>query len=172
MVASVEVTRRWPGTVRISITERHPVVTAIAADGTWREIDLSGRVLAERPDRPALLLVEGPVPIGGAGSFVPPQAATAVRAAAALPNGLRAVITKATWDASGNASLVLGSGVPVRLGSTDRVAEQMIALAALLPALGMTPVTEIDLSVPDRPVVSHPPAAPPASPTPHNAVGA
>jgi hypothetical protein len=73
---------------------------------------------------------------------------------------------------NGNASLVLGSGVPVRLGSTDQVALQMVALSALLPALGMTPVTEIDLTVPDRPVVSHPAVPPPTTKSAHPASGA
>jgi len=156
LVATVRVERRWPSTVRIFVTERRPVVTVKAPDGSWREVDIAGRVLVSRPDRPALSLVEGPGAVGDVGSYLPAQAATAVRAAAALTPVLRAVVRTVTWDASGGAALVLGSGVPVKLGATDRVSEQMVALSALLPALGMTPVSEIDLTVPDRPVVSHP----------------
>ncbi|MCU1344516.1 MAG: hypothetical protein JWL70_782 [Acidimicrobiia bacterium] len=167
LVGSVEVQRQWPGTVKIVVTERHPVVKARAADGSWREVDLTGRVLAARADRPALTLVEGPVPVGSPGSSMPGQAATAVRAAAVLPATLRPLVTKVTWDVDGNASLILGSGVPVRLGSTDQIAAQMVALSALLSALGMSPVAQIDLTVPDRPVVDRPAAVAPANPGPN-----
>jgi cell division protein FtsQ len=156
LVASAQVTKQWPGTIRISVTERRAVVAAKAADGSWRTVDVTGRVLQGGADQPAMPVIEGPAPAGAPGEFVPAQAATAVRAGAAMSPPLIPLVKVIRWDADGAATLILGSGVPVRLGVSEQLTQQFISLSALLPALGMSKVESIDLTVPDHPVVTRP----------------
>ncbi|HEV7861830.1 MAG TPA: FtsQ-type POTRA domain-containing protein, partial [Acidimicrobiia bacterium] len=52
-VKTAVVERAFPNTVRIDLTERVATATAARPDGGWVLLDTGGRVLAERPERPA-----------------------------------------------------------------------------------------------------------------------
>src|SRR5207248_6733036 len=97
-VQTAVVTRGFPDTVKIHITER--VAAAVAARPTvgWVLLDRSGRVLADRPDRPGGLpeLVGAGAPPAPADTF--DGARPALDVVAALPDALGRQVTDATLD--------------------------------------------------------------------------
>jgi cell division protein FtsQ len=153
-VGRVQVTRRWPRTVRITVVERLPLLAAALADGTTALVDSTGRTIDAVPEPPAgLVRVEGPTPVGPVGSSLPAEASTAVSAAAAIPPSLAAQIEVVRWNADGTASIGLLGDRTALLGSAATVPEQFLALATVLAAGGLPEGATVDLRVPRAPVV-------------------
>lgn len=93
-VAEARVTRSWPGTLRIVVTERRAVAVAVRGDG-WALVDRTGRVLAVEEDRPAGL-VEVEVDGGGApGSTLPADADGLVELVTRIPASARVAVDRA-----------------------------------------------------------------------------
>ncbi|MBV9660109.1 MAG: FtsQ-type POTRA domain-containing protein [Acidimicrobiales bacterium] len=51
-LAAARVGRDWPDTVKLSVAVRHPVAAIAASPGTWAEVDVTGRVLADTAAAP------------------------------------------------------------------------------------------------------------------------
>jgi cell division protein FtsQ len=168
-VATAIVERGFPNTVKLHITER--VATAVAARpaGGWVLLDPTGRVLAERPDRPAALpevLGAGPPPVPGA-TF--DTAGPALDVVAALPDDVRRQVTDATL--AGDAVTLHTGSRELRIGPPTQLAAKVAALSVLLARVGSRPVAAVDVRVPQAPVVV-PTAATPATSIPAPGRGA
>jgi cell division protein FtsQ len=138
-VASVDVARVPPGTVRLEIVERTPIAVLPDASGL-QLVDAAGVVFAAVPERPAgLPLVEAESDRGR-------QAG--IEVAARLPADLRTQVEALQATTSDDVSLRLPEGVMVLWGSSADSDRKTIVLRALLTQ----PATIYDVSAPDAPV--------------------
>lgn len=143
-VAAATVTRSWPHTVVIRITERKPVA-AVSRDGGWWLMDATGVVYLAVPGRdPALPVVEL------AGSPTPSALRQVASVVGSLPQSLRvrtARVRAASMDAI---TLLMQDGREVRWGSAHQSGEK----AAVAQVLLRTKARTIDVSVPTHPATS------------------
>jgi cell division protein FtsQ len=173
-VRSARVERVFPNRVRIRLTERMPAAFATRAvpEGTpptagagFALLDDTGRVLADRPDRPAdLPEVTGAGAIPAPGQWLRP-ARPALTVYLALPDPLRAKVSATSVE--GDSVVLRMGGRDVRFGPPEHLEAKVAALAALLEHLGDRRVIAIDVRVPSAPVVlpaAPPPGAKPAAP--------
>jgi cell division protein FtsQ len=151
-VASVEVTRGWPGTVVVTLVERVPV--AVVQTGGARGLVDAGGVVFET--------VTGPVPDGVVPLAVtapgPDDAATraALGAVTALPAEVRAELTGVAARTADDVTLTLTDGRTVRWGNadlTDRKARVLGALLQQVEAGAIEPGAVLDVSTPDAVVL-------------------
>nr|WP_255519065.1 FtsQ-type POTRA domain-containing protein [Kitasatospora sp. SID7827] len=155
-VASVEVWRGWPHTLRVKVTERRPVA-AIRRDGGdgFVQVDADGVEFATEPQPPP------GVPVVGLELSRPAQDAVAVidrpalvRAAVTVAAGLPPEVAKQAGSLTvysyDDIRLGLSSGATVRWGS----AEQTDRKAKVLTALLGRKASNYDVSAPDAPAVS------------------
>jgi cell division protein FtsQ len=138
-VARVAVSRSWPGTVRITVTERHGVAV-VRRDGAGWLIDGGGVVFQRLPaGRRTLPLLE--VPAAGPDD---PATRAALSALTALPPEVAAQVTAARAPTPESVTLTLSRGRTVLWGG----AGQAPAKAAVLTALLRRPGTHYDVSTP------------------------
>lgn len=144
-VARVDVSREWPASVRIDITERQPVAYLVAADGIHL-LDRMGvdyaTVAAPPPGMPKLLLP--------AVSGADPRSVAVVSVLTALPPQLRGLVLTAGAQTPGSVTLGLTGGRTIRWGSADDSARKAAVLAALMTQPGKV----YDVSSPELPTVS------------------
>ena len=126
-VASVEVRRSWPTTVRITVVERRPVAAARRGD-RWAEVDASGTVFFTRPGQPAGLPV---LEVARAG---PQDEATrsALQVLVALPQALRQQVVTVQAPTPAGVLLVLSGGQTVDWGAPGETVNRAAAVQALL----------------------------------------
>ena len=138
-VARVAVSRSWPGTVRITVTERRGVAV-VRRDGAAWLIDGSGVIFQRLPaGRRTLPLLEVP----GAGPD-DPAARAALSALTALSPEVAKQVTAARAPTAESVTLTLSRGRTVLWGG----AGQASAKAAVLAALLRRPGTHYDVSTP------------------------
>jgi cell division protein FtsQ len=144
-VFSVEVSRSFPSTVEIAVTERVPVAAMPRSDGVHL-VDGTGldyEVVKQAP--PGLPELE----VSTATPEDPPTRA-AVAVLAAIPQQLRAQLVKVSARTPGDVQLNLADGRLVKWGGADRSERKAAVLAALLTRPGKT----YDVATPDFPTVS------------------
>ena len=149
--------RRWPGTVRVEITERVPVaVIPVKGGERWALVDPTGRVLDLSPEKPAGFPAIGNLgPVGPPGTSVAHQAAAALKVSARLPSALRARVADVATGAGGEVELQLTPpGGVVRLGPPEALNLKFAALATLLERADLARVEYIDVRVPKAPVLT------------------
>jgi cell division protein FtsQ len=161
-VGTVRVTRQWPATVRIQITERTAVAIAPAVpsggDGHWALLDQTGRVLevTDTPP-PGLLQLTGVASAGPPGTQIDANADAALAVAASLPPDLVEQLatvrpaTKLRDDA--DTELTLRGGGVVLWGAPDDAGDKVVALRTVLVRVDLRRLTTIDVRVPDAPTV-------------------
>jgi cell division protein FtsQ len=154
-VDEVRVTKLWPGTVRIVITERHEVA-AVETDGRgegWALVDADGRVLAlvaAEPDLPALPGERGVAP----GDTLGGEDRRALAILGALPSELRSSVDATAAGADG-LELVLDDGFRVVLGDGGDLAAKAEAAEAVRQHAGDPDgACRIDVRVPTAPVLT------------------
>jgi hypothetical protein len=153
-VGRVQVTKRWPRTVRITVVERLPLLAA----GTGRRHDRSRRChgahhrrRASSPERvssasrgPRRWVRSGPPPRRGEPRH---QRSGRHPAVAGRPD------RGGPLDADGSAAIGLLGDRTAVFGSAAAVPEQFVALATVLAADGLPEGATVDLRVPRAPVV-------------------
>jgi cell division protein FtsQ len=144
-VAFVDVSREWPSTVRITVTERDPVGVLTASDGTHL-IDSTGFDYATVATPPAGL----PKILLPAAAPADPRTQAVVRVLAALPTQLRAQLTAISAATPGSVTLALADGKTIRWGDADDSARKAAVLAALMTRPGKI----YDVSSPELPTIS------------------
>lgn len=161
-VDTAEVDRIFPNRVRIHLTERRPVAFAARPGGGFVLLDDSGRVLAERPDRPTdLPEVTGAGGIPAPGAWLE-DARPALHIYLALPETLRQHVSAARVEGE-SVTLRVGDR-DVRFGRPRHTEAKVAALGALIGHLGSRSVAAIDVRVPSAPVVVPvEPASPPVT---------
>ncbi|WP_181784416.1 cell division protein FtsQ/DivIB [Pseudonocardia pini] len=146
-IGSVQVSRGWPHTVAIEVTERTAVALARTPEGVTL-VDAAGVAYLKAPEVPP------PLPMLGFGAVGPDDTATraALEVLSSLPPDLRARVTTIDVDSPATEPTVrLGMGDrQVRFGSTDRAAQKIAVLVPLLTQDG----TVYDVSSPDLPTVT------------------
>jgi cell division protein FtsQ len=148
-IRTATVTRDWPRTLVIEVTERMPAAW-VQVDGATGVlvVDRTGRVLTRADAPPAglprIVDVQGAEP---GGSIVPARGA-----AVAAAYGLYASAVSQISVTDAGAVVKLVSGPEVRLGRPTQLLTKLRAAGAVLEALQATPPTYIDVSVPTNPV--------------------
>jgi cell division protein FtsQ len=144
-VKAVDVSRSWPDSVRIDVTERHAV--AAVEDGGSRRlrgVDEEGVVFRDYRHRPGGLPVIREDKGAGADAL-----AEAARVAGSLPPSVAVKVAYVEVRTVDTISLRLHSGRLVRWGSADQSTDKGRVLAALLDRKAAF----YDVSVPGQPVI-------------------
>ena len=170
-VATATVSRHWPNTVTIRVSERSALAILPTASGEFALVDETGRVLAVGPagslpsmagpaPSPPLPVLRGLAPAGPAGSTVDPsgpgRGALELVAAARrdLPAALAARVSGVTLDGDGQLTATVSPAIAVRFGPDDQIDAKLLSLRTLLEAADLTGATVIDVRVPDAPVLT------------------
>jgi cell division protein FtsQ len=156
-VASATVSRRWPESLAIAVTERTAVGAVALRPGGVALVDASGRVLARAGRAPTgLMLVTGvgavPAPGGGLGR----AGAAVTNLAAAIPSSLRPTIASVGRSAADGLTLRLSGGTIVLIGPPSELGAKFVALATLLANAHASLLSAhvADLRVPTSPVLT------------------
>ncbi len=152
-VLAVSFDRAFPHTLRVVVVPERPVAVIRQGASSWL-VSAHGRVMASlghgaQASLPRIWIGKGVSFTVGApvdGTLLP--ALEAVRPLAAMRFPARIAAVKA---AGGELTLVLRSGVEVRLGDQHDVALKLAVAANVLPLVDST-TRYVDVSVPDRPV--------------------
>jgi cell division protein FtsQ len=144
-VAEVSVSRSFPTTVEIQVTERTPVLIVPASDGVHL-VDRTGKDYATVRARPAKLPVLKVVKVA------PDDPAThaAVTVLAALPDPLRGRVVELSAGSPGDVRFTLRNGRVVKWGDAADNERKAAVLVPLLTRPGKT----YDVATPDFPTVS------------------
>ena len=143
-VASVDVSRDWPSTVLIQVTERDPVGFIKLADGVHL-VDGTGFDYATVAAAPAGLPVIQ-LPRAAADD---PKTQAVVGVLAALPTQLRPQVVTIGAQTPGSVTFSLADGRTILWGSVDDSARKAAVLGALLTQPGRT----YDVSSPALPTI-------------------
>lgn len=152
-VASVEVSRDWPDTLRLQVTERVAVAITATARGPWL-VDASGLAYAPAASIPVPVPPALPLPTLVIAQVAPQDTATkaALAVLAALPEGVRRDLQKIEADTPSMVVLTLSGNRQVRwgpAGSAEELARKAAVLAPLLSQRGSV----YDVTSPDLPTI-------------------
>ena len=151
-IAEAKVVRRWPGVVRIDVTERAAVAQVATTDMAWVLIDVDGRLL-ERVPAPLAGLVRFTKPVSGEpGDDLGRRLAASRTVAAAIEEPLDRLISDVGEDA-GSVELRLTGGGRVLFGSAEQLPEKLRALEELI-GTGTRWCPVWDVRVPSAPVLT------------------
>ena len=146
-VDTVSVTRDFPNTVRIRVTERQPVAW-VKAGKRVLVVDHEARVLWRADTAPAgIPELLGAADLAAPGGQIRPLVLATV--AEALGPELRARVSSASLE-DGTLTLQVANGPQIRFGAPRDVRAKARVAAAVLAALG-GPASYIDVSVPAAP---------------------
>ena len=152
LVRSVDVVRRWPSTLVVTVHERLPAAAVPAAGGGFRLLDRDGVQVDQVSTRPATVPVLD-VDVAKAGA---PALAAALDVLDGLPADLRKGLTSIGAGSLDDVWFTLDGRGKVVWGSAERSDRKAVALRALLqvaPAHG-TGRAVFDVSSPDTPAMS------------------
>jgi cell division protein FtsQ len=154
-VASAEVSRRWPGTLVVTVHERLPAAAIARPDGHWAVADLTGQILGIAQQPPAgLPHVHGENRLTASGRIVAPDTLVAVKVGAALPLELRREVGGINLTPTGiELGLTHGHGV-VRLGDGTDLEEKLRSAATVLGRVAAAKVAVLDVRVARAPVLT------------------
>jgi cell division protein FtsQ len=144
-VATVDVSRDWPSTVRITVTERDPIGYLVESDGVHL-VDRTGLDYSTVTRRPAglpRLTLTGVAPTD-------PRTRAVVAVLGTLPAPLRTLVRTAGAKTPGSVTLGLTHGRTVRWGDATDSTRKAEVLAALMTRHGKV----YDVSSPALPTVS------------------
>lgn len=149
-VRHATVTKEWPDTVRITVTERAPAAWTEGPTGIVL-VDGTGRVLQAVDAAPTgLPKLVGLTSVPAPGRAVTPSGPA--RAAGVLPPLAAGGTTSVTATPDRALTMQLTNGVEVRLGDGTQLHAKVAAAVAVLGAVGDQPVHYVDVSVPTNPV--------------------
>jgi cell division protein FtsQ len=151
-VASVEVSRGWPQTVVVTLSERQAV--AVVEDGGTRSlVDREGvlfdSITGAPPDGVVPLVVSDPGPDDAATT-------AALGALTSLPREVRDQVTSVAASTADDVTLTLTDGRTVLWGSaadTDRKSRVLDGLLSQIEAGTLEPAGTLDVSTPDAVVL-------------------
>lgn len=167
-VEEADVVRAWPRMVRIEVTERTPVAVAVTeAAGPQALVDATGRVVQLGQfdaagdgdgEGPGLVVLTGLDDLPEEGEDLPAEALDAVAIAARAPELVPDTLEEISVDLDAViAPGAPGAGAVVRFRSGESVDERLVALDTLLTDADLSCLATVDLTVPDRPVVTRHP---------------
>jgi cell division protein FtsQ len=130
-IQSARVSRDWPDSVVIAVTERTPALV-VASGAGYALIDRFGVVIGHVATRPPrlTLLTSGPADLASLRGS--PAIAAAVTVLRQLPPSIRAQVRGVAAPSADAVTLDLGHGITVLWGGTDRPAAKAAELAILM----------------------------------------
>jgi cell division protein FtsQ len=157
-VQTVDVERRWPGTVAITVTERRPIAYLPAAKGVVL-VDGEARQLARLDTPPPGLLRLDVAPVRPEpGAQAPGRIRPVLDLAATVPEVLadRIVALRPEADGSVSGTVLLRDGgqAALLLGAPTQAGATWLALATILDEADPARLTRIDLRVPGAPALT------------------
>lgn len=157
-VETVDVTRRWPSTLRVQVREHAPA-TALTDESaaTWVVLSRGAQALERRLTPPAgvpVILVPRSVVEGAEIGEIVDESIAGLKIALELPSQLEPWIDSWVIDADGSVSAELRGSARAVFGDATDNRTQYVSLASILG--GEVPracIRTIDLRIPDTPVV-------------------
>jgi cell division protein FtsQ len=152
-VAAVTLDRAFPHTLRVIVVPERPVAVVRQGAGSWlvsaRGRIMTALVLHARPGLPRIWIPKGPLlTVGGMG---PIELHEPLAAVAPLHAAHFAARVTSVRVASDELTLILRSGLELRLGNATDVRLKLAVAARVLPRVGAG-TRYVDVSVPERPV--------------------
>lgn len=157
-VGTATVSRRWPDSVVVRVTER-VAVAAVAAGTASYLVDGTGRILGPAPST-GLPLLRSPARPGRPGSILGPRAHPGLVVAAALARILPGRVQDVVVGSDASVTVDLGGGVRAVLGPASAVDAKLAALASVLTGAAPSGAETIDVSIPGEPTVAPAASAP------------
>jgi cell division protein FtsQ len=151
-VRSAAVSRVWPSTVRVTVTERRPVAVVGGAAGD-RVVDATGRVLGTAGAGDASLVRLGGDPSTAPGERLGPRWRSMLAVAARLPAPLRPTVA-AIGAGDDGPVVLLTTGTVVDLCGVSDLDAKLGALLALVQRADPATAAKIDLCVPGAPALT------------------
>lgn len=152
-VEHAQVRRRWPATVRITVTERRAVAVTRLDTGGWALLDATGRVLEIVPNAPGgITVIEGVGPVSPPGTQLP-TAKAALDVVTALSPQL-AARTAAVATAPGGIEVKLNPRGTVRLGPPENLQAKLTAVETVLSQVDVRNLATLDVRLPSSPVLT------------------
>ena len=153
-VGTARVSREWPATVRIVVSERSPVAV-LGTGAAAVQVDRTGRVLGPVGADVHLPTVAaaGASGVSDQPAAVPGSLTPGVVVAAALPPELTGHVSAITVGAPDDVHLQLDGGVEVVLGGVADLRAKLVAVVTLMAHQKLSPGL-LDVSVPAAPVLT------------------
>jgi cell division protein FtsQ len=146
-VRTVSITRRWPASVRVVVTERTAVAVLAAGSEGFALVDGDGRVLELSPaPPPGYMLIANVPPAGPPGSTIDPSASDVLAVARVMPATLRPKVSTLVAEGDGVVLRLVAGGV-VRLGPATDLSPKLRAADTVLTAADMTNLCVVDVRV-------------------------
>ena len=160
-IASVDVSREWLGTVRVTIEPRVAVAVVGTLEGNRLLIDAEGVLTGEAPVGTELpvIAIEPSVALGGIQS----NAIAALAVAAAIPDDLLLWVDAVTVAPGPGAAerpvvgLDLVGSATVEMGSAELIDDKLAAVRAILESTSLACIDVIDVVVADLTTVTRDP---------------
>ncbi len=152
-IATAIVSRQFPGTVRITVTERTVVGAAAGRNGTIALVDRASRVLSEVAAVPeGILVLDGVSAPGGPGTQAEGDLGDVLTVASQVPPSVRAMVAGVRRTATGLELRLRGSGI-VLLGSASELPAKLLATATVLQQVKLDNpnLAVLDVRVPSAP---------------------
>ena len=151
-VASAEVSRSWPATVRVRVTEREVAAAVQVTENHVALVDAEGYVVAIEEggttDAPLVLRgIEGPV---AEGRRLDGDAREALVLAVAVADRMPGAVASVSTDLEAE----LADGGVVRFGSTEDLEEKITAVKTVLSDVDTACMALLDVRVPGSPALT------------------
>ena len=151
-VRTASVSREWPATVRVTVTERRPVAVIGGAAGD-RVVDGAGRVLGPAADSEADLVRLAGEPSAYTGERVGTRWRSMLAVAARVPGPLRPSVA-AIGAGDDGLVMMLTTGTRVDLCGVADLDAKLGALVALVQRADPATAARIDICVPGAPALT------------------
>jgi cell division protein FtsQ len=157
LVQSVKIERRWPQTLRITVTERTPWGTWLLGDAVY-VIDAEGYVLPDVPSPaggPTIRALDGPGPLQ-AGDRVDADAVQLTHALLAqVPERLQLGVSTVEWSTGRGLTLKTDAGYEVVIGDSENMDYKLAVWQQIEAQLGRESMDGhvLDLRFGDRPAI-------------------
>jgi len=146
-VADVRISKHFPDSVVIEISERVPVVWYVGEDNKARIVDAEGVVIAVLDGWPTeYLQVRGVGPSLQGGAIADVGYRAAAQTVLALPDELSRLVESLELGAGGELSMTLTSGTIVRFGTPTDLQNKLVSVVVLLRRQNPTNIAVIDVS--------------------------
>ena len=150
-VRTVSITRSWPGTIEIVVTERTAVAAIAAGNAGFSLVDGEGRVLESSPAPPAgYVLIANVGAAGEPGTTLEAGASDALDVARSLPAALRPKVSTIVPEGDGVTLRLVAGGV-VRLGDAAELHAKLRAADTVLNEVDTKDLCAVDVRVPAAP---------------------
>ena len=158
-VQTVDVSRKWPNTIRVRVVERVPAAAVPVKDGGWVLLDVTGRQLAVVPEAgPGILRVVVPPVTATPGQLLDANASAVLELAATRPVTLQdrlvALTPAANGAVEGTVRLRNDATATVRFGRPTQAAAKWLALLTILEDADPAGLRAIDVRVPSAPALT------------------